>query len=120
MTELLNNMNSDHRQALIAALGARGLDAHEERSGGNVWHVSLYLLQEGQDWLAISTATGETACDVGLMGGRHDARTDSDAVAGEERWEPASTLDSAVAAFEARWTAKEKWIARFHDGELDL
>lgn len=38
--EPLDNRNPEHRQALIAALAARGLEAHEEHSGGNVWHVT--------------------------------------------------------------------------------
>ena len=120
MSEPLNNMNPGHRQELIAALAARGLDAHEERSGGSVWHISLYLLQKGQDWLAISTATDETACDIGLMGERHDARICLDATVGEKQWEPAATLEAAVAAFARRWAAKEDWVARFRNGELDL
>ena len=59
MIEPLNNMDTDHRQALISSLAARGLEAYEECSGGNVWHVSLYLLREGADWLAVSTASDE-------------------------------------------------------------
>ena len=120
MTEPLNNMISDDRQALIAALAARSLNAYEERSGGNVWHVSLYLLQEDQDWLAICSATDETACDVGLMGSRHDKFTGLEATAGERRWESVSTLEAAVAAFARRWVAKEEWIAKFYEGVLDL
>lgn len=114
MIEPLNNRNPDHRQALIAALMECGLDAHEECSGGNVWHVSLYLLREGRDWLAISTATDETACDVGLMGER-DGRT-----AGEAHWEPVVSIAEAVVAFQRRWNDQDKRLARFWVGDLDL
>ena len=112
--ELLDNQNPEHRQALIAALAARGLEAHEERSGGNVWHVSVYLLKEASDWLAISTATEETACDVGLMGERGGR------AAGEARWEPVDTLAAAVAAFERRWNDQDEWTAQLRVGDLDL
>ena len=114
MTEPLNNMNSEHRQALIVALKSRGLDAHEERSGGSNCHVSVYLLHEDEDWLAISTATDETAFDVGLMG-EHNGRT-----AGEAHWEPVVGIAEAVAAFERRWNDQDEWLARFRVGDLDL
>ena len=114
MIEPLNSLNPDHRQAMTAALVARGLDAQEECSGGNVWHVSLYLLREGMDWLAISTATDETACDVGLMGER-DGKT-----AGEARWEPAAGIAEAVAAFQRRWNEQDEWLTRFRVCDLDL
>ena len=39
MIEPLNSLNPDHRQAMTAALVARGLDAQEECSGGNVWRT---------------------------------------------------------------------------------
>lgn len=114
MIEPLNNMDADHRQALIAGLAARGLEAHEECSGGNVWHVSLYLLRDGADWLAVSTASDETTCDVGLMGER-DGRT-----AGETRWEPVVSVAGAVDAFERRWYKREDWTANLRAGSLDL
>ena len=114
MTEPLNNMDADHRQALIARLAARGLEAHEECSGGNVWHVSLYLLREGADWLAVSTASDETACDVGLMGERN-GRT-----AGEARWEPVVSVAEAAGAFERRWNDRSEWLSRFRGSDLDL
>lgn len=114
MTELLNNMDADHRQALVSSLAARGLEAHEECSGGDIWHVSLYLLREEQGWLAISTATDETLCDVGLMGER-GGRT-----AGEAHWESVMSIAAAVAAFERRWNDQDEWLARFRVGDLDL
>ena len=110
----LDNRNPEHRQALIAALAARGLEAHEERSGGSNWHVSLYLINQGVSWLSIATATDETACDVGLMGMR-DGRT-----AGEARWEPVGDIGAAVSAFERRWNDQDEWAARLRVGDLDL
>ena len=114
MIEPLNNMDTDHRQALISSLAARGLEAYEECSGGNVWHISLYLLREGADWLAVSTASDETACDVGLMG-EYNGRT-----AGEARWEPVVSVAEAADAFERRWYGREDWIASLKAGSLDL
>lgn len=114
MIEPLNNSNPDRRQALVTALMERGLDAQEECSGGNVWHVSLYLLRESQDWLAISTAADKTACDVGLMGER-GGRT-----AGEACWEPVVSVAEAADAFERRWYGREDWIAGLRVGGLDL
>ena len=110
----LDNRNPEHRQTLIAALAARGLEAHEERSGGNNWHVSLYLINQGVAWLSIATTTDETACDVGLMGMRYGLS------AGEAVWEPVRTIDEAVAAFERRWHEQVNWEARFRVGDLDL
>ena len=110
----LDNRNPEHRQALIAALAARGLEAHEERSGGSNWHVSLYLINQGVAWLSIATTTDETACDVGLMGMRYGLS------AGEAVWEPVRTIDEAVAAFERRWNGQGEWEARFRVGDLDL
>ena len=112
--EPLDNRDPEHRQALIAALAARGLEAHEECSGGNLRHVSVYLLHEAGDWLAISTATDETACDVGLMGER------AGRAAGEACWEPVGDLAAAVAAFERRWGDQDEWAARSRVGQLDL
>ena len=114
MIELLDNRNSEHRQALIAALATRGLEAHEEHSGGNHWHVSLFLINQGVAWLSIATATDETACDVGLMGMRYGLS------AGETVWEPVRTIDEAVAAFERRWNEQGEWEALFRAGDLDL
>ena len=112
--EPLDNRDPKYRQALIAALAARGLEAHEECSGGNLRHVSVYLLKEAGDWMAVSTATDETACDVELIGER-GGRT-----AGEAQWEPVDTLAAAVATFERRWNDQDEWTDRFRVGDLDL
>ena len=76
MIEPLDNRNPEHRQALIAALAVRGLEAHEERSGGSNWHVSIYLINQGVAWLRIYVKSPKTGYFPALFLCMTDDRSD--------------------------------------------
>ena len=107
------NDDPEHRQALIAALKAHGLEAHEYGSGGGFNHVCVYLVAEKQDWLAVATGSMESECEVGLFGDRNQYQV------GNEFDKHPITLTEVVNSFEEYWGEKEKWIGMYHEGLLD-
>ena len=100
--------NPAHRQALVNALGARGIRAYEKENA-----VRVDLLHQGQDWLTVTTANEQTPCDVGMLG-RHGEKE-----AGTDFLNHPEDLDTATALFEWHWEDRASWIDMFHAGALD-
>ena len=109
----LHNDNSEHRQALIAALVERGLDAYEYGSGGGWQHVCVYLFSEDGNWLAIATGSMETECEIGLMGDRDQYQV------GDEFPIKPRTLADATDGFQHYWDERDRWVQTYRAGLLD-
>jgi hypothetical protein len=134
--------NDDPRQRgdLIAALTEKGMNAWELNSGGGTMHVIVTLLDYTVDppintaqdqalrselqvaveaWpfaasLYIATNSLQTECEIGLMG--VDGRTDAQVAT--EDWNPISSLEEAVNAFQRYWYSRDDWLRTYRNVKL--
>jgi len=112
----IDNDEPAHRQALIEALRAEGMDAYEYHSGGGCMHVCVDLVNEdgGEDLLQIATGSVASPCDVSLMGWNDNGNVQS------PYFMRTPTLPDAVTTFRRYWAERKFWITRFKTGELDI
>jgi hypothetical protein len=107
--------------------------------GGDITHVIVPLLQEGEEGYEINAENGdlaldlhaaleygarnphlfiatnslETSCEIGLIG--EDVYG---AVVGSEHWEHAAGVEDAIGLFENFWQNGDEWLRKWVEGEL--
>ena len=111
-----DNDLSEHRQALIEALRAEGMNAYEYHSGGGLMHVVVDLVNEegSDDLLQIATGSVSSPCDVMLMGWNEQGNVQSDSCI------RTLTLADATSAFTSYTAESEMWLEKFRSGALDV
>jgi len=136
---MLDNDNSVDRADLAAQLRAKGMPAFEWSLGGDLTHVVVPLLQEGEEgyeinsldgdlglelhailehgahnpYLFIATNSLESACDIGLMGEDIYGQ-----FVGSAHWEHAAEVEDAIGLFRGFWENGDEWLRKWADGDL--
>lgn len=118
MNSLISNDEPAHRQLLIDALKAEGMDAYEYHSGGGCMHVCVDLINEtgeagAENLLQIASGSVDSSCDVCLMGWNESGNVQNGNLI------RALTFKDAMNAFKKYWSEQDVWIKLFEQGNLD-